>query len=496
MEKNDSLKRKSVSGFLWSFIDMFATQSIQFIVLMILARLLTPENFGLIGMIALFMAISNSLIDSGFSQALIREKEFCQKDYSTVFFFNLFTSVALYAILFWVAPFVSEFFQKEELTKILRVLSLGLIINSFGLIQRVFLIKNINFRTQTGINLCSAVIAGVIAISLAYKGFGVWSLVIQNLTLQFIQSISLWIYNKWIPTLTFSRSSFTKLFGFGSKLLISGIIDTLYSNIYSIIIGKLYPAAQLGYYTNAAKLGDVITNSTTSALQRVSFPILSRIQDNEEQLKSSFKKIVRMIAFTMFPIMIGLIAIADSLIPILLGSKWVKSIIYFKLLCISGMIYPLHAINLNILQVKGRSDLFLRLEIIKKTLLTAMIGVSIYLSLGINGLIGAAIVTSYCSLFINAYYSAREISYSILQQLQDVLPIFLLSLLMGLVVFVLGSILPFQHSFIVIFQILVGFIVYLGVGYLFKINEIMMLTHLYNQYINLPKKGLKKSKGA
>lgn len=492
MDNTGTLKNKTIKGLVWSFIDLFSKQGIQFVVLMMLARILIPENFGLIGMIAIFIAISNSLIDSGFSQALIREKVVNRSEYSTIFFFNLFMSFVLYMILFYSAPFISEFFEEERLTAIIRVLSLGIIVNSLGIIQRVFLIKKIDFKTQTIISLFSSIIAGVLAIILAVKGFGVWSLVAQTLTLQITQTIFLWGFNRWTPVLAFHFDFLKRLFMFGSKLLVSGLIDTIYANIYSIIIGRLFLATNLGYFTNASKLSDVFTNTTTTALQRVTYPILSSIRDDENQLKSAYQKIITITTYCMFPSMVGLIAVADSLIPVLLGSKWNNSIIYFKLLCIAGMIYPLHALNLNILQVKGRSDLFLKLEIIKKTLLTLLMGASIVFSMGIIGLIGAGIICSYLSLFINTYYSAQEISYSTRQQFKDIFPSFLVAVIMGVCVYLVGNILPDNKLIKLLLQVYMGIILYVAMGWMFKLKEFEYLySEFKNFYQRLKFKGLK-----
>lgn len=494
--ENELLKKKTTSGLLWSFADIFATQGIQFIVLMILARLLAPEYFGLIGMVAVFITICNSIIDSGFTQALIRENNVSQQDYSTIFYFNLMMSLLLYMLLYLASPLISHFYGEKELILIIRVLSLGLIINSFGIVQRVFLVKKINFKTQTKINLIAVILSSIVAIILAIQELGVWSLVAQTLIMQFIRTVLLWSINKWMPVYTFSAYSFKKYFGFSSKLLVSGLIDTLFNNVSSIIIGRLYPAAQLGYYTNATKLGDVITNSITGALQRVTYPVLSSIKEDEIHLSNSFRKLIRTTTYLMFPIMIGLIAISDSLIPLLFGPNWFQSIIYFKLICISGMLYPLHALNLNILQVKGRSDLFLKLEIIKKTLLSVLIAISLYFSLGIIGLIGAAIISSYLSLFINAYYSAKEISYPITKQLKDLLPIFFIAILMGSFVYILGIILR-DNLFINLFlQIISGILFYFVISYLFKIKEFEMLWQMITQIFVKFKQGKIRTRGA
>lgn len=474
------LREKTIKGLFWSFTDILTNQGIQFIVLMILARILTPEHFGMIGMVTVFITISNSLIDSGFSQALIREKEVNRSGYSTIFIFNLIASCTLYIIMYSSAPIISAFFGVERLVSIIRVLGIGLIINSLSVIQRVFLIRKIDFRKQTFINLFSTSIAGVISIKLAFNGYGVWSLVAQTLILQTMQTVLLWISNRWLPTPTFDFKYFRRLYNFGSKLLVSGIIDTIYNNIIAVIIGKLYFASQLGFYTNAAKLSDVITNSITGALQRVTYPVLSSIQEDNTRLMLGFRKIIGITSFVMFPIMTGLIAVADSLIPLLLGTQWSESIIYFQLLCIGGMIYPIHAINLNILQVKGRSDLFLKLEIIKKSLLTLLIVASLFLSMGVIGLIVAAILSSYISLFINTYYSAKELSYSVFQQLKDLLPSFSISLIMGGCICMVGKILVTTQYISLVIQIILGIFLYGLISWIFKLREFELLTSYFN----------------
>ncbi len=275
MSQQNTLKKKTISGLFWSFSDLIANQGIRFIIQIVLARLLLPEDFGIIGMITVFIAVSQSIIDSGFSNALIREKDSTQEDYSTVFYFNLFMSIALYIVLFFSANAISVFFKAPKLISILRVLLLVLIINSFGLIQRTILIKNIDFKTQTKISVISSIISGIVAIFLAYLGFGVWSLVIQTLLMQFIQSLLLSFSNKWLPSLVFSMDSFKRLFGFGWKLLVSGLINTLYNNLYYLIIGKAFSASDLGYYTNAQKLRDTVSQSISTSVQKLDILFLA-----------------------------------------------------------------------------------------------------------------------------------------------------------------------------------------------------------------------------
>ncbi|MBU3091653.1 lipopolysaccharide biosynthesis protein [Clostridium sp. CF011] len=483
MQEQSTLKKKTISGLFWSFSDLIANQGIQFVILVILARLLVPEDFGIIGMITVFIAVSQSFIDSGFTNALIREKEPSQEDYSTVFYFNLAMAVVLYIVLFLSAGGISRFFKEPQLIAILRVLAIVLIINSFGLIQRTMLTKSINFKTQTKISLISSVLSGIIAIIFAYMGFGVWSLVIKTLSMQLIQSFLLCIYNSWIPSLVFSVESFKRLFGFGWKLLASGLIDTLYNNLYFLIIGKSFSAVELGYYTNAQKLRDTASQSITSSVQKVSYPVLSSIKENEDKLRDAYKKIIKTSVFITFPLMIGLAAVASPLIRLIFGQKWVNSIVYFQILCFAGMLFPLHAINLNILQVKGRSDLFLRLEIIKKAIGLILIVIVLFFKFGINGLLWAAVLSSYIAYFINSYYSAELLSYSTIEQIKDIMPTFVASVIMAIVVYFSGAVLPNNNLVKIIAQFIIGVVAYVGLSKIERIEELNTVYELLNSIL-------------
>lgn len=478
MQKSSLLKKKTISGLVWSFSDLIANQGIQFIIQIILARLLLPKDFGIIGMITVFIAISNSLIDCGFSNALIRENKISQEDYSTVFYFNLIVALLMYGILFLSADAISIFFKEPQLVFILRVLSLTLIINSFGLIQRTMLIKKIDFKTQTRISVISSIISGIAAIFFAYKGYGVWSLVIRIISLQFFQSLLLCLFNKWMPSLVFKMDSFKRLFGFGWKLLVSGLITTLYQNLYIIIIGRGFSTLELGYYTNASKLRDTAAQSITASVQRVSYPILSSIQGENDRLKAVYKKIIKNSVFITFPMMIGLAAVANPLISVLFGNKWLPSGYYFQILCFTGMLFPLHAINLNILKVKGRSDLFLGLEIIKISIGLIAIIIVMFFRFGIIGLLWATVLNSYVAYFINSYFSAKLVDYSTKQQIKDILPIFIISILMGFIVYISGLVLPENNTIKLIVEIIVGSLSYISISKIAKIEELNTFNDL------------------
>ena len=362
----DSLRHKTIHGVGWSFIDNISNSGITFLVGLVLARLLTPEEYGIMAMIAIFIAISNSIIDSGFSNALIRKTRIERVDYNTVFYFNLTVSILIYVLLHLAAPAISVFFKEPVLLAVIRVIGWVLIINALAIIPRTQFVRNVDFKTQTKVSLISSISSGVIGIGMALGGMGVWSLVGQQLSRQFLNTLFLWVYSKWHPVWEFSMKSFKELFGFGSKLLLSGLLDTIYKNIYYIVIGRFYTSAQLGQYTRAEQFNMIFSSNLTSVVQRVSYPVLSSIQEEPERLREAYRKVIKITMLITFACMLGLAAVAKPLILILIGEKWLPAVYFLQIICFSGMLYPLHAINLNILQVKGRSDLFLKLEIIKK----------------------------------------------------------------------------------------------------------------------------------
>jgi teichuronic acid exporter len=452
--KSPSLKQKTVSGLFWSFSDNAASQAIHFVVGIILARILSPTEFGLVGMITIFIAVSQSFVDSGFQQALIRKKDADNTDFSTVFYFNLSVGLLFYLILFLSAGLISRFYEEEQLKGIIRVFGLVIVINSLALIQRVRLTKSINFKLQTKISIASSVISGAVGIYMAYNGFGVWSLVWRTLINQLLQAFLLWIFNRWTPGLKFSLRSLKQMFSFGSRLLISGLLDTIYKNINLLVIGKFFSAADLGFYTRADQFQKFPSSNITSTVQRVSYPVLTQVQDEPARLKEGYRKIIKSTMFISFSAMIAMAAIAKPMVIVLIGEKWLPSVIFLQMLCIAGMLYPLHAINLNMLNVKGRSDLFLRLEIIKKLLAVPVIIIGILF--GIKIMIAGMILNSFLSYFINSYYSGKLINYPVKEQVIDILPSFFISAFTG-VILVTPSFFFDSHYTIILFgQIIAG----------------------------------------
>ena len=449
-----SLKQKTITGLIWSFIDKFASLGVQFFVGIILARALTPNEFGLIGMLSIFIAVSSSFIDSGFSAALIRKNKCTHADYSTVFYFNLAVGVLFYSALYFSANAISIFFEEPQLEILLKVLGLGLILNAFSIIQRTILTKEINFKLQTKVTIIASIGSGAIAITMALLNYGVWSLVALTLSRFGLDALLLWIWAKWNPSLIFDVKSFKELFGFGSKLLISGLIDTTYRNIYLLVIGKYFSAEELGFYTRADQFQKLPSQYIFGVIKSVSFPVLSNMQGDIPRLRGNYRKLIRNTMFITFLLMMGMAAIAKPMVISLIGEKWLPSVIYLQLLCFVGMFYPLHALNLNMLEVQGRSDLFLKLEIIKKTLAIPIIVIGVFY--GIKIMIFGMIINTLIAYYINSYWSGKMIGYSFMQQVKDILPSFILALGVGGIVFALGYIGVNSNILLLIIQIVTG----------------------------------------
>lgn len=460
---------------IWSAVERFSTQGVQFIFGIVLARLLTPADYGVIAMLTIFLAVSQTFIDSGFGNAIIRKIDRTEKDMATMFFFNIGMSTVCYAIIFFLAPFIASFYNMPDLTLILRVLAIKLILQSFSAIQITNLTIKINFKKQAKISLAAAVLSGGVGIAFAYMGYGVWSLVIQSLFSSAFSSILYWIVVRWYPQCFFSKESFKSLFSYGSKLLISGIMDTILKNIYPLVIGKFYTAAQLGGYSKAERFAQFPSSNLTAILQRVSFPVLSSLQNDPERLRSGYLKFLNLATFLVFPLMIGLLALTKPLTLLLLTEKWSGMILLLQILCLAMMWYPVHSINLNLLQVLGRSDLFLKLEVIKQ-----IIGIGILcgtLPFGITALCLGKVADTWISLIINTYYSGKLMQAGFFVQMRFMFPTFLNALVMGAVILGINHLLPEKQYLL---QIGVGFtagvLYYLLTAYLFNrktLNELL-----------------------
>ena len=471
----ESLTKKTIKGVIWSVLERFSVQGIHFIVTLVVARLLTPRDFGVVGMMAIFLAVAQSFIDSGFSQALIRKNNRTDVDCSTVFYFNIIVSAILYLLLFFLAPWIAEFYEEPQLVSITRVLCIVVVINSFSVVQRAILTSSLDFKTQTKASLTSSLLSGVAGVIMAIKGFGVWTLVWQQLLDAGICTMLLWFLSKWRPVLIFSWKSFKDLFSFGSKLLASGLIDTIYTNIYPLIVGKVFNASSLGFYTQADKFVKLPSSNLTTVLVRVTYPVLCGIQDDDNRLEINYRRLLRVSAFIIFPLMCVLAGIAKPLINVLLGKEWAFSATLLVPLSFAMMWWPIHAINLNLLKVKGRSDLFLKLEIIKK-----IIGVSILLAsipFGLVFMCYSSVISSLICLFINTHYTSKFLNISIISQMSDLLGSFVISMLTFTLVFLITQIVESEIIALIV-GTLIGFLFYIGLAYLFGCKEIDMVKEL------------------
>lgn len=471
-----SIKEKTINGVIWSFIDSFANQGVHFIIGIILARLLTPREFGLIGMLTIFIAVSQTFVDSGLASSLIRTKDCTQKDYSTVFYFNMLAGLVLYLLLFVLAEPISVFYKEPILKPLVKVMGLGIIIRSLTIIQTTILRKRIDFKLNAKISVVSGIISGIIGIWLAYAGYGVWSLVIRTLAGFIFTSLLLWIWNKWFPSLVFSIASFKQHFGFGSKLMASQLLNTIYQNVYYLIIGKYFSAQDLGYFTRAQMFKDLPSKRYETIMSRVTYPVLAQMQDNPEKLKYGYKKMIKSIMFLSFTLMAIMAAVAEPMILSLIGEQWRQSIIYLQLLSFVGMMYPLHSLNLNMLNVQGRSGLFLRLEIIKKLIAIPTIVIGVFW--GIKIMIIGMMVNTLIAYYINSYYSGRHINYPMREQIIDIAPSFILSMVVGAIVFFIGLILPFGNLYKLIILLILGGSLVLTISEIFRIDAYLYIKEI------------------
>lgn len=447
-------------------------QGVHFLTGIVLARLLSPSDFGMIGMLSIFMSVSQTLIDCGFSNALIRQKNTTESDYGTAFIINFSISVLAFGSLFVAAPFVADFYNMPDLQSIMRVFSMTLIINALFAVHRARLTKNVDFKTQSKVSLTAAVVSGVFGITLAYKGFGVWSLVYQSICSAAINFLMMLIMVRWFPKPVFNKDSFHALFGFGSKLLIASLISSIYSNLYNMVIGKRYSASDLGYYTRADSLGNLPSQNVAGILYRVTFPILSQLQDDRERLRSIYIKYLQISCFAVFPIMMGLAALAKPIIVLMLGEKWMPSVLLLQILCFGLMLDPICNINLNLLYVKGRSDLVLKLEIIKKTIAVSILVVS--LPFGLVGLCIGRACYGFIATVLNMTYTRSFIDLSIFGQAKLILPSWFMSLFVAAGIYGV-TLLELNYVLQVVVGILGGLALYFGLAYVLKMGPMELL---------------------
>lgn len=468
-----SLTNKTIGGAFWAFLERFGAQILQMIIFVVLARILSPEAFGLIGMLAIFIQVSQSLVDSGFGQALIQKKDTDEIDYSSVFFINLIVSVVIYVLLYFSAPLIANFYSEPELIKLVRVLGLQFIISAFSLVQVAKLTKEVKFKKLMMVKLPSTLIGGGAGIVAAYSNFGVWSLIIYQLVDKATYSLQVWVQSKWTPLWVIQWKRVKTLFDFGGKLMLEGLISTIHKNLYELAIGRYFSAAQVGYYTQANNIQNLPVQNISVALERVTFPILSSIQDDDVRLKRAFQKIMRQVLFLLAPLMIGGIVLADPLFELVLTKKWLPAAPYFQLLCISGLFYPLTVYNLNILKVKGRSDLYLYLGLINKSI--SVIVIFILVQYSVLALVIFKSLKSILSFLVYGYFCGRLINYKTYEQIKDVWKFLLIAAVSGIITFLVLSQFTLNNLGTIVTGILIGSIIYSALIYTFE-KPILSIT--------------------
>ncbi|WP_313028776.1 lipopolysaccharide biosynthesis protein [Soonwooa sp.] len=456
----------------WTFAEQFGSKLISFGISIILARLLTPTDFGTIALFGIFIGVASALIDGGMGASLIRTKDVTDDDYSTVFYFNIGVAIFAYLVVFFIAPLVSSFYQLPIITDLVRVYALILIINSFVTVQRTHFVKELNFKTAFKIQLPSLIIGGITGIVLAYVGYGVWSLVYSAILQSIIFTLQHWFYSSWRPQWVFNKEKFKYHFSFGYKMTLSGLLDILFQNLYIVLIGKLFSLQQLGYYNRADSLKQLPVSNLSNALNKVTFPLFAKISHNDIKLREVYAKLLKLVIFIIAPTLMYMVVVAMPLIRFLFTDKWLPAVPYFQILSIAGILLPIHSYNLNVLKVKGRSDLFLRLEVIKKILIVSIVLVSI--NFGIFGLLWGQVVSSILALFVNTYYTGRFLKYSMWDQCRDLIPSIALAGLCGVVSYLVYHylLIDMYDLLTIIIILLTYFSLYLSLAYLFKFKEI------------------------
>lgn len=471
-----SLAKRTVTGIFWNFSEQIGRRGVNVLVTLLLARFLVPEDFGLVAIISVIVAIASGLMESGFKQALIRMKDAALVDYNTAFFANLGLGMLSYGIIFSLAPMVARYFEEPALADLIRVGGITILINAFRVVQSAILSKELNFKALLMASLPASMVSGVVAVLLAYGGMGVWALIVQMVLYALLATMFTWNIGSWRPTLAVSRHSFHQMFSFGSRLFAASTLDTVFRNLYVIVIAKIFDTTIVGYYFFADKIRELIINQLVSSIRNVTYPALSTVQNDNVKLKDGFRKVLRVTTFSLFPAMAFLAALAEPLFKVFLPGNWEPAVPYLQLLCLAGILIPVHSVNLNILQVKGRSDLFLRLEIIKKAMLVVVLSVSV--KFGIYGILIGQIITSIIAYIPNSYFTNRLINYSAREQLADFLPaLFLSGTIGGLVYFFVVMLGWSAYAELLLFGVLAP-ILYLAVAYIFKMEALTLAVRL------------------
>lgn len=469
-----SIKQQAVKCVMWNTIERFSSQGMQFVLTIVIARILSPNDYGLVAMLSIFMAIAQTLIDSGFGNALIQKNDRTEIDYSTTFYFNIVVSILIYLLLFFIAPYISFFYDQPALIPITRIFGLVLIINSFSIVQQARLTIILDFKKQAFASLLSVLAGGIVGVWMAYKGYGVWTLVWQALISAISRSLILWIYAKWIPGWVFSWTSFRGLFSFGSKIMLSAMLHTIYTNIYSLVVGKAFNAAELGYFNRAYTLGQFPVQNLSNIVFKVVYPLQCRYQNDREKFNYLFVNSLRMSCFFVFPLMLGIVVLAAPLVEILLTNKWLPIVPLLQIICIAQMWDPVMRLNASVLDAKGRSDYRLYSEIIKKIVAFSILFLS--MPFGIKVMCVGLVLYSFADMIIIIGYSRKVTGIGYRKQMYNLLPVILLSFGMGgLTYLIVNCLSPLSDALQILIGGVAGILIYCMGAYLFKFPEWCMI---------------------
>lgn len=469
----NSINRKIGIGVLWNLASMFLTRGASTIFLLFLARMLAPDAFGLIAMATVVFELANAFVNSGLGKALIRSKNVSDADLNTVFLTNLGLSVAAYVAIFVSAPYIALFYSQPDLAAVVQVMGLAVFINAAKIVQTAVLSRKMDFKTQMKANTIASVVSGALAVAAAYQGWGVWSLVVQMLGQAAISAVALWLAGSWRPSWQFSTESFSRLFAFGRNLLAEGLVDVAFQNSYLLVIGRFFSAELTGLYFFAKKISNLISQQLTSSVQQATLPALATLQDDNEALKYKYRQVMQLMMFLIAPIMMLLAALSPTLIAFAFDEKWQGAVPYLQLLCIVGMIYPVHALNINLLNVKGRSDLILKVGLVKKAVNLTMLFMA--LPYGVLGIVASQVVATFFSLLPNTYFSTKLIGYSLVEQIKDVIKPVAAAILGGASAWWLAQLLSTYQLVTLILSGLLGVSVYLASSAMIRAEGVVML---------------------
>ena len=477
---SSTLKQQTISGMLWSAIQRFGTMIISFVSNIVLARLLSPDDYGCIGLLTIFIVLADTFVNGGFGAALIQKKEPTKEDYSTVFYWNIIVSILLYILLFFVAPYVAQFYKIPLLSSVLRAQGVVLLLHALSIVQLNILRKELRFKKLSIIQISSSFFSVVVAIILAYQGFGVWTLVFQQLLMAFTTTLLLWVTTSWKPIHSFSKQSFKELFGYGSFLLLSDLLNSLCDNVQGLIIGRKFSAGDMGFYTQARKLETIPTTSISQVVNLVAFPVYSKLQDDKEKLFLAVRKTSRMMNFLNFPLMILLILVANELIVFLYSDKWLESIPYFQILCVSGLVNCIQSINYQVVCAVGKSKLIFRWNIVKR--LVGLASILVGMNFGVKGILWGMVFGFYFTALVNILVASPITNYDLLKQLKDIIPILCCAVVVALVVHYIMQLFVVHYVLIMFIKIILYIVLYVLVSKIFKSQELDEYFNILKSY--------------